>query len=150
MKIGELAARSATSAQTIRYYERQGLLPPPARSAANYRHYGPAHAARLGLIRRCRVLGMDLDEVRALLALVDEPGRACAGVDALLDTHIQHVNERLAELQALQAELLALRARCGGQGVECGIVQGLREGGPVPRPAAGPHARGVHGSGNPA
>lgn len=145
MKIGELATRTATQAETIRFYEREGLLPPAPRSEANYRSYGAAHLERLTLIRRCRALDMNLSEIRALLALVDGPGGPCDEVDALLERHIGHVAQRIAELQALQQELLALRARCTSPSAlaGCGIVQGLREAEPATLRSA-PHPSGVH------
>jgi Cd(II)/Pb(II)-responsive transcriptional regulator len=129
MKIGDVARTTGTPAQTIRYYEREGLLPAPPRTEANYRRYEVAHVRRLALIRRCRALDMELAEIRALLALHDAPPPACDAVNALIDAHIGHVAERIAELQALRKELLALRARCGQPGAtkDCGILQGLGE-----------------------
>jgi Cd(II)/Pb(II)-responsive transcriptional regulator len=109
MKIGELAQRTGTATETIRFYEREGLLPPAPRSEGNYRLYGTAHQERLLLIRRCRSLDMSLDEIKALLAVRDAPEASCEAVNALLTQHLGHVAERLAELTALQAELLALR-----------------------------------------
>ncbi|MCW5634200.1 MAG: Cd(II)/Pb(II)-responsive transcriptional regulator [Rubrivivax sp.] len=151
MKIGDLAATTETPVETIRYYERAGLLAAPARSGGNYRLYGEAHVQRLAFIRRCRALDMTLDEVRALLDFIDAPGPDCARVDALLDEHIGHVTQRIAELKRLQGELRVLRARCAqlGSGAECGILQGLLAQGPPPRaraPASGGHPRGVHGA----
>jgi Cd(II)/Pb(II)-responsive transcriptional regulator len=130
MKIGELAHLADTPADTIRYYEREGLLAAPARSNANYRHYAPEALQRLRLIRRCRQLDMTLDEVRELLALADAPQRSCASVDALFQRHLGHVQRRIVELRRLEAELKRLQARCRGaaevQG--CGIVRGLQDG----------------------
>jgi Cd(II)/Pb(II)-responsive transcriptional regulator len=130
MKIGELAQATQTAADTIRFYEREGLLPAPARTASNYRDYGPAQAERLTLIRRCRSLDLSLDEIRQLLRVQDAPEAGCGEVNALLDTHIAHVARRLAELGALQAELLALRQRCAvpAQAAACGILHGLHQG----------------------
>jgi Cd(II)/Pb(II)-responsive transcriptional regulator len=129
MKIGELAAATQTAVDTIRYYEREGLLPEPTRSGGNYRVYGPAQAQRLGFIRHCRTLDMTLDEVRELLRLQDAPGRDCGEVDALLDRHIGHVAERMRELRSLHRQLQALRQRCGGDHrvSDCGILDGLHE-----------------------
>lgn len=131
MKIGELAAATGTPAQTIRYYEREGLLPAPPRTDANYRRYGPAHVQRLALIRRCRALDMELAEIRALLAVQDRQGPQCAEVNALLDAHIGHVAARIRELQALKRELQDLRGRCSDPVAvdDCGILRGLREAG---------------------
>jgi Cd(II)/Pb(II)-responsive transcriptional regulator len=127
MKIGTLSTRTGTPVETIRYYEREGLLPAPPRSEGNYRLYGEAHAERLAFIRRGRALGMNLDEIRALLRLKDEPQADCAEVNTLLDAHIAHVAQRVAELQALSAQLQALRQCCTAQGTvaTCGILEGL-------------------------
>jgi len=144
MKIGELAVASATPIETIRFYEREGLVPAPQRSAGNYRIYGEAHVQRLVFIRRCRGLDMALDEVRALLQFIDRPGADCGAVDRLLDEHIGHVAARIRELQALEAELRTLRARCqsGRPGQDCGILRELGQ--PLgealpPRPASELH-----------
>ena len=149
MKIGELATASATAVDTIRFYEREGLLPAPARTASNYRIYGPGHLARLRFIRHCRSLDMSLDEIRLLLRLQDAPGEGCGEANALLDAHIGHVRRRIEELAALADELDRLRARCGEARAasECGILQELAQ---APGPAGGAgaqHVAGVHGRG---
>ncbi|WP_141319132.1 Cd(II)/Pb(II)-responsive transcriptional regulator [Halomonas halmophila] len=129
MKIGELATRTGCRVVTIRYYEREGLLPEPARSEANYRLYGATHVERLAFIRHCRALDMTLDEIRALLECHDHPADSCHRADALVDEHLQHVEARIAQLQALEASLVALRARCQGQrpAAECGILHALAQ-----------------------
>lgn len=125
MKIGELARRAGCPAETIRYYEQQGLLPAPARTASNYRVYGEPHLARLAFIRYCRSLDMTLDEIRTLLEFRDAPERNCETVNALLDEHIGHVALRIAELQALERELEALRSLCrrARAARDCGILR---------------------------
>lgn len=147
MKIGELARSAGTQAETIRYYEREGLLPPAPRTDANYRRYGAAHAERLAFIRACRALDMTLAEVRALLALKDNPGADCGAANALLDAHIGHVDQRIRSLEALQRELATLRARCAApqDAAHCGILAGLQQGGPRSADAA-VHVAGVHGA----
>lgn len=127
MRIGNLAEATGTAVETIRFYEREGLLPVAVRSDNNYREYTPAHAERLAFIRRCRSLDMALDEIRALLTLRDAGASGCGDVNALLDAHIDHVSERMRELRALLTELRALRASCAGPiGVEpCGILNAL-------------------------
>jgi DNA-binding transcriptional MerR regulator len=80
MKIGELAKATATQIETIRYYEREGLLPEPGRSGGNYRVYDKTHAQRLSFIRRCRALDMNLDKIRVLLRSKDAPAENCAEV----------------------------------------------------------------------
>lgn len=125
MRIGALARLTGTPVDTIRHYEREGLLPAPPRTDAGYRVYGPADAERLHFIRRCRSLDMNLAEVRALLEL--RAGQDCAGTSALLDAHIGHVSARIAALQELEKELRALRARCTGAEPACAILEGLAE-----------------------
>lgn len=125
MRIGELARLTGTAVDTIRHYEREGLLAAPPRTDAGYRIYGPADAERLHFIRRCRSLDMNLAEVRALLAL--QGGAHGAEVHALLDEHIGHVAARIAALQQLQQELLALKDCCHGDGPACGILEGLAQ-----------------------
>ena len=102
MQIGELARLTGCAVDTIRYYEKQSLLPPPARSAGNFRDYADSHVERLRLIRHCRALDMSLDEIRSLLAVHDQPQADCSAVNALLDAHLGHVRARLRELQALE------------------------------------------------
>lgn len=98
LRIGALAERSDCAIETIRYYEREGLLPKPLRSAGNYRIYGGKHVERLLFIRHCRYLDMTLDEVRRLLRFCEAPLESCLQVNALLDEHIEHVAERITEL----------------------------------------------------
>ena len=88
MKIGELAKATHTQVETIRYYEREGLLPETARTEGNYRVYDSAHVDRLSFIRHCRGLDMTLDEIRVLLRFKDSPHENCAQVNDLLDEHI--------------------------------------------------------------
>ncbi|MFG6465882.1 Cd(II)/Pb(II)-responsive transcriptional regulator [Roseateles sp. BYS87W] len=148
MKIGDIAAASATAIDTIRYYEREGLLPAPARTAGGFRVYEAVHLERLQFIRYCRGLDMSLDEVRVLLRVKDAPGADCGDVNALLDAHIGHVSQRVRELRALEKQLKDLRQRCGAaQGAaQCGILNGLaaaaQEGG---APVVASHLRSVHG-----
>ncbi len=88
MKIGELARVTGTPVETIRYYEREGLLAAPARTDGNFRIYEDTHAERLSFIRHCRSLDMSLDEIRILLRFKDAPGANCGDVNTLLDAHI--------------------------------------------------------------
>ena len=128
MRIGELARSAGIPVETVRYYEREGLLPLATRSEGNnYREYAQEHAERLSFIRHCRSLDMTLDEVRVLLRVMDTPGQACGEVDELLDAHIQHVSQRIAELKVLQKDLKQLRARCcqSQQADACGILGSL-------------------------
>ena len=133
MKIGELAKLTDCQVETIRYYEREGLLPEPARSDGNYRLYTQTHVERLTFVRNCRSLDMTLEEIRSLLSLRDSPQDQCESVNALVDEHIQHVKARIDGLLVLQAQLLDLRQRCGeGPDIEqCGILQRLEVSGSV-------------------
>ena len=146
MRIGELAGRAGCPVETVRYYEQEGLLPAPVRSAGNYRVYGPEHAERLAFIRRCRSLDMSLPEIRKLLSAIERPDADCGPVNALLDEHIGHVAARIDELRQLKSELDAIRAHCKGDEPtkHCGIVASL--GRPV-RKRSGPraHVHGTHG-----
>ncbi|KHL73157.1 HTH-type transcriptional regulator ZntR [compost metagenome] len=134
MKIGELAKATDCAVETIRYYEREQLLPEPARTDGNYRLYTQAHVERLTFIRNCRTLDMTLDEIRSLLRLRDSPAGSCDSVNALIDEHIEHVQARIDGLVALQEQLVELRRRCSAQGEECAILQRLEVNGAVSVP----------------
>lgn len=127
MKIGELAQVAQCTVATVRYYEKEGLLPAPARTAGNFRQYGPAHVERLRFIRNCRALDMSQEEIHSLLRLADQPAEGCGAINAVFDQHMAHVDERLRELTQLKQQLAALRQRCqNDQAVDaCGILQGL-------------------------
>lgn len=148
MKIGDLATASSTAIDTIRYYEREGLLPAPGRTQGGFRVYEPAHLERLQFIRFCRGLDMSLDEVRVLLRVKDEPAGDCGDVNALLDAHIGHVSRRIKELRALEKQLRELRQRCGEaqRADQCGILSRLASAAqesPAGPPSGG-HLRSVH------
>ena len=128
-KIGELAQLTGCLVETIRFYERKGLVPAPVRSDNNYRVYDDAHAARLQFIRHCRSLDMTLEEIRTLLQFKDSPELDFGEVNLLLEKHIGHVADRIAELTALQDQLHALRALCSVTNAarDCGILHSLAE-----------------------
>ncbi|KAB0550059.1 Cd(II)/Pb(II)-responsive transcriptional regulator [Pseudomonas argentinensis] len=127
MKIGELATITGCQVETIRYYEREGLLPAPQRSEGNYRLYLPEHVERLTFIRNCRTLDMTLDEIRELLSLRGRPAENCEAINTLIDEHIEHVNARIASLQSLQGQLVELRNSClaDQQSSPCEIIRQL-------------------------
>lgn len=130
MKIGELARLAACPVETVRYYEREGLLPAPLRNEQNnYRDYGQVHLDRLVFIRRCRSLDMTHQEIRTLLTARQQPDASCQSINALLDEHLRHVQSRIAELQALAQQLTELRHHC--QSVQtmrdCGILKELAQ-----------------------
>ncbi|MGK2924595.1 MAG: Cd(II)/Pb(II)-responsive transcriptional regulator [Lysobacterales bacterium] len=127
IKIGDLAKRTGCEVVTIRYYEKEGLMPEPPRSEGNFRLYGEAHIERLQFIRNCRSLDMTLEEVRALLELRDVPVQECGEVNALLDEHIRGVEVRVEALLRLKQSLVSLREKCSGSWPtdSCPILQGL-------------------------
>lgn len=150
MKIGELAKAAGTQAETIRFYEKEGLLPEPGRTESNYRAYDASHVQRLAFIRHCRCLDMTLDEIRILLDYKDSPQDECGKVDRLLDAHIGHVVQRIRELRTLEKELRSLKASCDANLSiqDCRIMEGLergaREHNHQGSPAGGSHREGVH------
>ncbi|HKM61756.1 MAG TPA: helix-turn-helix domain-containing protein [Acidisphaera sp.] len=124
--IGELARATSTKVETIRYYERVGLLPPPARTGGNYRAYVQPHLERLSFIRRGRGLGFSLDEVRELLRLSDDRERPCAEVDRIARAHLAEVECKLADLTRLRGELRQLIEQCQhGTIADCRIIEAL-------------------------
>jgi Cd(II)/Pb(II)-responsive transcriptional regulator len=127
MKIGELAKVAHCSVETIRYYEKEALLPKTARSEGNFRVYGAVDVERLRFIRNCRNLDMSHEEIRTLLALTDSPQDGCGGINEVFDQHMHHVDERIAELALLKQQLTTLRQRCQADQSQqdCGILQGL-------------------------
>ena len=126
LTIGKLARETGVKVVTIRYYEQIGLMPVPARTDRNYRTYSLEHRRRLHFIRRCRDLGFTLDQVRDLLRL-SEKTQACAEVDRIAEHHRLRVEEKLAALTRLAAELRRLSACCRGKGLiaNCRIIEAL-------------------------
>lgn len=149
--IGALARDAQCPPETIRYYEREGLLAPPARTAGNYRLYDAGHLEQLVFIRNCRTLDMTLEEIKELLRFRDEPQSECGAAHALIDEHIVHIGARIAELEQLQRQLRALRRQCQpiGDARKCGILDRLEQKPPQPQSAqrkrARDHIRGTHG-----
>ncbi|MDR3516464.1 MAG: helix-turn-helix domain-containing protein [Azospirillaceae bacterium] len=126
LAIGALARRTNTKVETVRYYERIKLLPAPARTAGNYRAYGPEHLSRLSFIRRSRDLGFSLDQIRALLDLADQRDRSCEAVDAIAKEHRAEVDRKIADLHALRRELDSMIDQCRrGTVAECRIIEAL-------------------------
>ncbi|AMM87412.1 helix-turn-helix domain-containing protein (plasmid) [Nitratireductor rhodophyticola] len=121
LTIGHLARQTGTKVETIRFYEKNGLLPEPSRTEGNYRAYEPDHLNRLSFIRRARDLGFSLDQIRALLTLSDNRGQSCAAVDAIASEHRAEVEKKITDLMALKAELDRMIDQC-----ECGIVDDCR------------------------
>jgi MerR family mercuric resistance operon transcriptional regulator len=114
--IGALAARTRCNIETIRFYEKIGVLPKPARTEGGHRAYARAHIERLTFIRRARVLGFTLDEVRALLLLAEARDVPCTEVKDLAATHLAEVRAKITDLRAMQKALTLLIAQCNARG----------------------------------
>lgn len=128
LTIGKLAAATGTNVETIRYYERAGLIPPPARTEGNYRSYRRDDVARLRFIRRTRDLGFSLEQIRALLSISGQREGDCGSVDAIATEHLFEVDRKIADLTALRRELADAVASCAGGSVsECRILEAFTE-----------------------
>lgn len=126
LRIGEVARLSGCSAETIRHYEKLGLLASPQRAANGYRYYTEAAVDRLGFIRHGRSLGLDLQTISELLALADDPDADCAAADRIATHHLQELEARIESLTRLADELRAVVSQCrGGRVAECRIIEAL-------------------------
>lgn len=121
MLIGDLARATATKVETIRYYEREGLIPAPSRTQGNYRSYDAAHLNRLSFIRRARDLGFAIQDIRDLMSLADDPCPSRSAREKIAADHLEEIDRKTADLQALRGELVKHldrgRAVIGGAGV---------------------------------
>lgn len=129
MKIGELAKKTGCDVETIRFYEKSGLLDEPVRTASGYRDYQGIHLERLQFIRHCRSLQIGLQDIRALLDLQARPSAGCEHVNALIDRHIAAIQSQVAALRTLETQLITLRHQCNAPHSveECRILQSLVE-----------------------
>jgi Cu(I)-responsive transcriptional regulator len=124
--IGELAKATDTKVETIRYYERIGLLPEPGRTSGNYRSYSDEHLGRLSFVRRARDLGFSIEQVRALLGLSDQRDCSCATVDTIAREHLHEVDRKISDLKKLRRELDALIKQCDhGTIADCRVIEAL-------------------------
>ena len=122
----DLARATGCNLETIRYYEKIGIMPDPPRSAKGYRSYDDAHVKRLKFVMRSRDLGFSLEEVRGLLGLVDDQSRTCAEVQIIAEEHLTDVRAKIAELQRIEHVLSDTVARCTGDAVpECAVIDAL-------------------------
>ena len=133
LKIGALAGQTGTNAPTIRYYEEIGLLRSAGRQAGNQRVYGDADVKRLTFIRRCREFGFSIDQVRSLVALMQDPASSCVDARDLAQEHLVAVRKKLAELKALERSIAGFVSGCeascaGGAGPDCVIFDDLSKG----------------------
>ena len=128
ISIGELARRTVTKVQTIRYYEQIGLLPMPARSGGNQRRYDKASLKRLAFIRHGRELGFPLETIRSLLAMSETPGRPCAEADRIARMHLAEVESRVERLTALKLDLQRMIETCASGSVStCRVIDTLAD-----------------------
>ena len=124
--IGELAHQTGTKAETIRYYEKIGLLGAPMRSAGNYRVYSEADAQRLRFVRRTRELGFSIEQIRELMAFSSHGKSDCSTVDNVVNSHVEDIEGKIRDLQALRNELARMISSCpGGNIAECRILDAL-------------------------
>ncbi|OAO04844.1 MerR family transcriptional regulator [Sphingomonadales bacterium EhC05] len=130
MKIGALAKATGTKVETVRYYEKIGLLPLAARTTANYRDYGSEHLARLSFIRRARDLGFTLKALSELLTLSDDREQSCEAVDDIASRHLAKIDQKIDDLTTLRSELDRVISACQhGKVGDCKIIETL-----APRP----------------
>ncbi len=126
--IGEAARQSGVKVPTIRYYEQIGLLPAPPRSEGNRRQYDGGDLRRLAFIRHARGLGFEIDAIRTLLTLQDQPGQSCAAADEIARARLVEVEQRIASLTALKAELKRMVASCShGLVDQCRVIEILAD-----------------------
>lgn len=134
MTIGALSAATGVKIPTIRYYESIGLSPPPPRTEGNRRLYDERAAQRLRFIRHARELGFEVEAIRQLLALSDDPDRSCREIDYLARLHLADIDSKIARLQALRSEVAGMLDHCPERQVRtCRVVEVL-----------GNHARCLH------
>lgn len=129
LKIGELAQRSGLSVETLRYYERRGLIPPPERLSSGYRIYPENTLKRLAFIKRCKGLGFTLDEALELLQMQLHPEQESAVVKQRVDERIEEIGRKIKDLQQIQQALQGLSALCNGKGstADCPILAFLEQ-----------------------
>lgn len=128
VSIGEAARRSGVKVPTIRYYEEIGLLEAVPRSDGNRRLYGSDDLRRLAFIRHARELGFEVEAIRTLLALQDDPNQSCAAADAIAKARLAEVDRRIAGLTALRTELRRMIAECAcGRVADCRVIETLAD-----------------------
>ncbi len=128
LTIGDLSRRTSVKVPTIRYYEQIGLLPEPPRSDGGQRRYGQGQVDRLNFIRHARELGFEIDDIRELLAMTEQPQASCHQADSIALAHLAEVDRRIASLEALRSELSRMVEECGhGRVCDCRIIEALAD-----------------------
>lgn len=127
--IGELSKKSHISVDSIRFYEKRGLLQAPQRAPNNYRYYDDQALDQLIFIRHCRELGMSLNEIQALHQLLQHPEQQCNVIDQAIEEHLEHINQKIRQFETFKIQLEQLRERCQSNSTidHCKIVQTLKE-----------------------
>jgi len=126
LSIGRLAAATGVNLETVRYYERIGLMPVPERTESGRRVYAEAHRHRLAFVRRARKLGFSIEDIRALLALSEPSRRSCKDVEPIASAHLQEVRAKIADLTRLEQLLAAAVSRCvSGDDPSCPVLDML-------------------------
>lgn len=126
MTRGELSRKTGCNAETIRYYEKIGIMPEPARSASGYRQYDAVHERRLGFVMRGRELGFTMEDLKSLLDLIDRRAVSCAEVEKLARAHLQSVREKISDLKRMEGVLSSTVRACSGKDVpECPLIDTL-------------------------
>lgn len=122
----DLARQTGCNLETIRYYEKIGVMPDPPRNANGYRSYDESHVARLHFVMRARDLGFNLEAIRGLLSLVDGQVQTCAGVQKLAQKQVENVRRKIADLARIEIVLSETLAKCSGAKVpECAVIDAL-------------------------
>ena len=129
LTIGRLAQSSGVNLETVRYYERIGLMPEPDRTGGGHRLYDDDHRRRLAFIRRSRELGFSIEEIRTLLGLAEPQRRACDEVRAIASAHLGAVRAKMADLARLESLLASTVARCDGRAAAptCPVLELLEQ-----------------------
>jgi MerR family mercuric resistance operon transcriptional regulator len=128
LSIGKVAARTGCNIETIRFYEKEGLLPPPGRTEGGHRLYTTEMVGRLVFVRRCRELGFSMAEIRQLLSLVDGDQVSCERVKDIADQHLLDIRSKIADLRKMERTLRDLSSQCSGDDVpQCPIIEVLQQ-----------------------
>ncbi len=128
LPIGKVAARTGCNIETIRFYEKEGLLPPPGRTEGGHRLYTTEMVGRLVFVRRCRELGFSMAEIRQLLSLVDGDQVSCERVKDIADQHLLDIRSKIADLRKMERTLRDLSSQCSGDDVpQCPIIEVLQQ-----------------------
>ena len=127
LSIGKVAAHTGCNIETIRFYEKQALLPPPGRTEGGHRLYTSEMVGRLVFIRRCRELGFSMEEIRQLLSVVDGEQVSCERVKEIADEHLHDIRSKIADLRKMERTLRDLSGQCSGEDVpDCPIIEVLQ------------------------